>query len=108
MFLFIGGEEMGLLGSKIYTEKPVFAKEKTITFINLDMVGNGTGLAVSAGSSYKDFLNYFTEANSKYIHRTMHTSAPVPGEYYGRPRSDGVVFSMAGYRTMSIGTTGCL
>lgn len=35
----------------------------------------------------------------------MHTSAPVPGEYYGRPRSDGVVFSMAGYRTMSIGTT---
>jgi hypothetical protein len=35
----------------------------------------------------------------------MRTSAPVPGEYYGRPRSDGVVFSMAGYRTMSIGTT---
>jgi hypothetical protein len=36
----------------------------------------------------------------------MSTSAPVPGEYYGRPRSDGVVFSMAGYKTMSIGTTG--
>ena len=35
----------------------------------------------------------------------MSTSAPVPGAYYGRPRSDGVVFSMAGYRTMSIGTT---
>ena len=26
----------------------------------------------------------------------MQTSAPVPGAYYGRPRSDGVVFSMAG------------
>jgi hypothetical protein len=36
----------------------------------------------------------------------MQTSAPVPGAYYGRPRSDGVVFSMAGYRTMSISTTG--
>ena len=35
----------------------------------------------------------------------MRTSAPVQGEYYGRPRSDEVVFSMAGYRTMSIGTT---
>lgn len=105
IFLFTGGEEVGLLGSKIYTKEPVFSKEKTITFINLDMVGNGTGLAVNAGSPYKDLLNYFTEANTKYIHRTMHTSAPVPGEYYGRPRSDDVVFSTAGYRTMSIGTT---
>jgi len=106
MFLFIGGEEVGLIGSKIYVEKPFFPKEKTITYINLDMVGNGTGLAVSAGSTYKELLNYFEQANSKYIHRTMQTSAPVPGEYYGRPRSDGVVFSMAGYRTMSLSTTG--
>jgi hypothetical protein len=27
-------------------------------------------------------------------------------EFYGRPRSDGVIFSLAGYRTMDIGTTG--
>ena len=26
--------------------------------------------------------------------------------YYGRPRTDGVVFSMAGFRTMEVGTTG--
>jgi hypothetical protein len=105
LFLFTGGEEIGLLGSKVYTEKPVFTKEKTITFINLDMVGNGTGLAVNAGSTYKELLYYFEQANTKYIHRTMRTSAPVPGEFYGRPRSDDVIFSMAGYRTMSIGTT---
>jgi hypothetical protein len=105
VFLFIGGEENGLLGSKLYTQKPLFTKEKTVTFINLDMVGNGTGLAVSAGSTYKGLLSYFELANSKYIHRTMRTSAPAQGEYYGRPRSDGVVFSMAGFRTMSIGTT---
>ena len=100
IFLFLGGEEVGLIGSKIYTEKPVFPKEKTVTYINLDMVGNGTGLAVNAGSTYKELLKYFVHANSKYIHRTMETSSPVPGSYYGRPRSDGVVFSMAGYRTM--------
>ena len=70
------------------------------------MVGNGTGLSVSAGSTYKDLLDYFVQANTQYIHRTMQTSAPVPGAYYGRPRSDGVVFSMAGYRTMEVGTTG--
>jgi hypothetical protein len=105
MFIFFGGEESGLIGSKLYTQNPLFTKDKTITYINLDMVGNGTGLAVSAGSTYKDLMSYFTEANTKYIHRTMKTSAPVPGAYYGRPRSDGVVFSMAGYRTMEIGTT---
>src|SRR5664279_2977224 len=106
MFLFIGGEEGGLVGSTTYTEKPLFPKDKTITYINLDMVGNGTGLSVSAGSPYKDLLNYFVQANSQYVHRTIQTSAPVPGTFYGRPRSDGVVFSMAGYRTMDIGTTG--
>ena len=106
MFLFLGGEEIGLLGSKVYTEKPLFPKEKTITFINLDMVGNGTGFSVSAGSTYIELLTFFEQANTKYIHRTMRTSAPVPGEFYGRPRSDGVVFSMSGYKTMSIGTTG--
>lgn len=105
MFLFIGGEENGLLGSKLYVEKPVYPKEKTITYINLDMVGNGTGLAVNAGSPYKGLLAYFEQANTKYIHRPIRTSAPVPGEYYGRPRSDGVVFSQKGYRTMAIGTT---
>lgn len=105
VFLFFGGEEIGLLGSKTYTEKPVFPKDKTMAFINLDMVGNGTGLALSAGSTYKNFLNYFEQANNNYIHRTMQTSAPEPGSFYGRPRSDGAVFSMAGYRTMEVGTT---
>lgn len=106
IFIFFGGEESGLLGSKLFTEKATFTKDKTITFINLDMVGNGTGFSVSAGSPYQELLSYFVKANSQYVHRTIQTAAPVPGAYYGRPRSDGVVFSMAGYRTMEIGTTG--
>lgn len=105
LFLAIGGEENGLIGSKLYVKKPVFPAEKTITYINLDMVGNGTGLAVNAGKEYADLLSYFTDANNKYIHRTMITSAPAAGSFYGRPRSDGVVFSMAGYKTMAIYTT---
>jgi hypothetical protein len=106
VFLFLGGEEVGLIGSKVFTKKPLFTKDKTVTYINLDCVGNGTGLSVSAGSPYKQLINYFEKANSDYIHRTMQTSAPVPGAYYGRPRTDGVVFSMAGFRTMEVGTTG--
>jgi Peptidase family M28/PA domain len=106
IFVFFGGEESGLIGSKLFTEKTSYTKDKTITFINLDMVGNGTGLSVSAGSPYPELLSYFVKANSQYVHRTIQTSAPVPGAYYGRPRSDGVIFSMTGYRTMEIGTTG--
>jgi hypothetical protein len=105
MFLFIGGEENGLLGTKQYSSHPVFPPEKTITFINLDMVGNGTGLSVSASSQYKNFLTYFESANTKYIHRTFRGSAPEAGAYFGRPRSDSYNFSSVGIRTMSIGTT---
>ncbi len=106
IFLFIGGEETGLHGSRLYAQNPVFPKEKTIAFINLDMVGNGTGLAVSASAPYKNLLGYFEKANSEYIHRPYIDSAPEPGEYYGRPRSDSYNFSSVGFRTMGIGTTG--
>jgi hypothetical protein len=106
MFLFIGGEENGLNGTKLYTQKPVFPQEKTIVFINLDMVGNGTGISVSGSSTYKNLLKYFDDANSKYIHRPFIGNAREPSEYYGRPRSDSYNFSSIGYKTMSIGTTG--
>ena len=106
MFLFIGGEENGLHGSRLYAQNPKFDVDKTIVFINLDMVGNGTGIAVNGSATYKKLLTYFEEANSKYIHRPFRGSSPEPSPYYGRPRSDAFNFSSAGFRTMSIGTTG--
>jgi hypothetical protein len=106
VFLFIGGEETGLNGSRLHAEKPALPKEKTVVFINLDMVGNGTGLAVNASAPYKHLLAYFEEANTKYIHRPFRGSAPEPMEYYGRPRSDSYNFSSRGYRTMSLFTSG--
>ncbi len=106
IFVFFGGEENGLFGSKLFASKLSYSPEKTLAFINLDMVGNGTGLAVNASKPYKNLLTYFEEANSKYIHRPFRGSAPEPAEYYGRPRSDSYNLSSIGYRTMSIGTTG--
>jgi len=104
LFLLIGGEEVGLLGSKFYTQNPVFPKEKTVAYINLDMVGNGTGLAVSASESCAGLTEFFRKANESYIHRPLRV-ATSRGVYYGRPRSDGLVFLADGYRTMSISTT---
>lgn len=106
VFVMFGGEETGLHGSRLYANNPAFPKEKSIVAINLDMVGNGTGLAVSGSSPYKQLVTYFEEANTKYIHRPFRGSAPEPTEYYGRPRSDAFNFSSIGYRTMSISTTG--
>ncbi len=106
VFVFFGGEENGLFGSKLYADNPALPKEKAVTFINLDMVGNGTGLSVNASAPYKNLLKYFEDANASYIHRPFRGSAPEPMAYYGRPRSDSFNFSSIGYRTMSIGTTG--
>jgi hypothetical protein len=104
LFLFIGGEEVGLLGSRYYAKHPLFPKEKTVTYINLDMVGNGTGLAVSASAACSGLTGYFKSANDSYIHRPLRVSTS--GEaFYGRPRSDGLVFLADGFRTMSISTT---
>ena len=104
LFLLFGGEESGLVGSKFYTANPLFPKEKTLTYINLDMVGNGTGLAVTASASCAGLIGNFKTANSRYIHRPMRSSVSKI-TYYGRPRSDGLVFLADGYRTMDISTT---
>ena len=104
LFLFTGGEEAGLLGSKLFTANPIIPLKKTVMYVNLDMVGNGTGLAVSASSSCAALTEYFITANNRYIHRPMRVSAS-EGSFYGRPRSDGLVFLAKGYRTMDISTT---
>jgi len=39
LFLHVTGEEKGLLGSKYYTENPVYSLENTVTNLNIDMVG---------------------------------------------------------------------
>ena len=39
IFLWVTCEEIGLLGSKYYTENPIFPLEKTVACINIDMDG---------------------------------------------------------------------
>ncbi|MBP1667555.1 MAG: hypothetical protein H6Q23_2415 [Bacteroidetes bacterium] len=53
VFVFFGGEENGLIGSKLFADNPVLPKEKAVTFINLDMVGNGTGSIWTMGAYKK-------------------------------------------------------
>ncbi len=39
IFIAFGAEESGLIGSKAYTENPVFPLDKTVAMINMDMIG---------------------------------------------------------------------
>ena len=39
LFMTVSGEEKGLLGSKFYTEHPIYPLENTIANLNIDMIG---------------------------------------------------------------------
>jgi Zn-dependent M28 family amino/carboxypeptidase len=39
VFMTVSGEEKGLLGSKFYTENPVYPLEQTVADLNIDMIG---------------------------------------------------------------------
>jgi hypothetical protein len=103
MFVLLGGEENGLVGSTYYTQHPIVPKEKTVCFFNLDMAGNGMGLSLGGGLTHPRISRYWEEANNRYLHRTLRMSESRPSA--GRPRSDGVIFQRAGFRTLSVGTT---
>ncbi len=46
------GEEQGLLGSEYYADHPPYPIEKTIAYINMDMVGQGSGKIGFSGVYY--------------------------------------------------------
>lgn len=104
VFVFFGGEECGLYGSKAFVEEQIWPKEKTVFMINLDMVGNGTGFHLSGGLSYPEIFRHFEAANQTYLHRELRASEV--RESFGRPRTDGAVFEKAGYKTLQLWTTG--
>jgi len=104
IFVFFGGEECGLYGSKKYVEAPTWEKDKTLCMINLDMVGNGTGFILSNGKTHPEILDYFVEANDKYLHRDF--SSTLSRLSFSRPRTDGAIFEKAGYKSLNLYTSG--
>jgi hypothetical protein len=104
IFIFFGGEECGLYGSKMSVESPFWPKDKVLCMINLDMVGNGTGLSLAGGKTYPEMLKYFSDANDKYIHRDFSASENRPT--FSRPRTDGAIFERADYKTLALYTSG--
>lgn len=68
VFLWVTGEELGLLGSEYYTSNPVFPPEKTVACFNLDMVGrvfeDRDTVWNRSAKRIKDFDGLFTLSNN--------------------------------------------
>ena len=65
LFLAVSGEEKGLFGSQFYTENPVFPLSKTITNLNIDMVGRQ--------DTVQQDNNYIYLIGSDRISKELHT-----------------------------------
>jgi hypothetical protein len=65
-FLFFSAEEAGILGSKYYTENPIFPLSEIKFLINLDMVGSGSqGIQVVNGSVHQKQFDLLKELNTQ-------------------------------------------
>ena len=104
MFLFIGGHENGMYGTAHFIRNNPFPKEKTVFYLNLDMVGNGPGIGLWGGQSFPKVNRHFERNNTLFVGRNfVNSPSRMP---VGRPRSDGAIFQLAGYTAMSMGTPG--
>ncbi|MBK8347661.1 MAG: M28 family peptidase [Saprospiraceae bacterium] len=65
VFIWFCGEEKGLLGSKYYSENPIFPLEKTVVDINVDMVGR-------SDEKYKDNPDYIYVIGSDRLSTDLH------------------------------------
>jgi membrane dipeptidase len=58
VFASWAGEELGLIGSRYYTDHPLFPLNKTVVYLNIDMVGQGdSDLLVGGMWEYERFWN---------------------------------------------------
>ncbi len=61
LFVAFAGEELGLLGSRHYVERPALPLDKTVAMINMDMIGRSSGDLLIGGvgtaQEFKPILN---------------------------------------------------
>jgi Zn-dependent M28 family amino/carboxypeptidase len=65
-FIFFSAEEAGLVGSKYYTEHPLFPMSKIKLLMNFDMVGTGEdGITVVNGTRQRTWFNQIDSINKQ-------------------------------------------
>ncbi len=107
VFLFVSGEEKGLLGSSYYVNHPLFPLNQTVTDLNIDMIGRRDTEHVGDSSKYlyvigsdmlsHDLFNISENVNEQYCQFDFDYRFDAPDEpmrlYY---RSDHYNFAKYG------------
>jgi aminopeptidase YwaD len=69
VFMAFGAEEAGIVGSKYYTENPLFPLNNIRFLINLDLMGNGQdGITVVNGSVFNEEFELLRKINDRNNH----------------------------------------
>ncbi|WP_179349395.1 M28 family metallopeptidase [Winogradskyella pacifica] len=106
VFLHVTAEEVGLYGSKFYSENPIFPLENAVATLNMDMIGrvdnrhkdNENYIYVIGSNRMSSELHYITEeANSTFTNLNLdykYNATNDPNNYYYR--SDHYNFALKG------------
>ncbi len=80
IFALWAGEELGLLGSKYYSNHPLFPLDRTVANINMDMVGQGNDKVNIYGNSYfPELWTYLMDRLPKATRESVVPLAYSPG-----------------------------
>ena len=103
VFAFFGAEERGIKGAIHYLNHPTFPLDRTMCMLNIDMVGNGNGLAVWGAETFPEVAGVFRQANDTWIHRAFEVTPYERATSYSQ--ADGDEFSKRGIPALYIATT---
>ena len=95
LIMAVSGEEKGLLGSKYYTDNPIYPLENTVANLNIDMIGriddwhNNANYVYLIGSDMlsQELHNISEEVNKKYVGLDLdytYNKEDDPNRYYYR------------------------
>lgn len=85
VFICFAGEEAGLIGSKYFSEKPLFPLTNIRFLVNLDLVGTGEeGITVVNGSIFKKEFILLNEINNreKYLVKIKSRGKAANSDHY--------------------------
>jgi hypothetical protein len=100
-FMAFAAEEAGLIGSKFYTENPLFDLKKIKVLINLDLVGTGDeGITVVNGAIFEEDFQKFVAINeaNKWLPKVAKRGKAANSDHY--------FFSEKGVKSFFIYTMG--
>ncbi len=101
VFALWAGEEQGLLGSRYYSDHPLFPIEKTVAYFNLDMVGHGDGRINFPGIYYgPEIWNILKQKLPEEIMKDINASRGGPG---GSDHTSFLIKGVPGFGIMTSG-----